>query len=66
MRKLMNPHHSTNATADPEPVGEIDCAAFDRAFRAWQRRRACPDELEALDRRDAATRERATRRKGRK
>ena len=35
------------------PEEKINVAEFDRAFRAWERRRACPDELIALDKRDA-------------
>ncbi len=52
----MTPPPSIQLIPDAEP--KIDHAAFDRAFRAWGRRRACPDELARLDRRDQADRER--------
>lgn len=55
----MTAHHT--ATATPEPVGIIDHAAWDRAYRKWVRDRALPAELEAMDRREEQTKARAKR-----
>ena len=54
------------ATDVPDRVESINHAAWDRAFRAWERRRALPNELIELDRRDAAAELRRNKRPGAK
>ena len=36
------------------PDERINHAEWARAFRAWERRRACPDDLVRMDRKEAA------------